>query len=172
MALLLANMQNKYNFEVGVTRDLLCLISNKPHEWPEAALKPQAFPWGTDFKRLDTTSWNITLPEIRKDVGSLQSTSYILNTRYISKFIYSYIIIYFVISYHHLFKHGSLFSDFGFRFRFTLFDFIFTGWARKKFPLLKIHSTKITPQIWIIQILVRSRKIEVFLWFFSLSYQH
>ena len=32
----------------------------------------------------------------------------------------------------------------------------------EKFPLLKIHSTKSAPQIWIIQILVKSRKIEVF----------
>ena len=47
-----------------------------------------------------------------------------------------------------------------------------TGWARKKFPLLKIHNTKTTTRIWIIQILVKSRKIKVFLWFFSLSYQH
>ena len=47
-----------------------------------------------------------------------------------------------------------------------------TGWAIKKFPLLKIHSTKTTSRIWIIQILVKSRNIKVFLWLFSVSYQH
>ena len=48
---------------------------------------------------------------------------------------------------------------------------VYTGWARKKFPLLKIHNTKTTTRIWIIQILVKSRKIKVFLRFFSLTYQ-
>ena len=47
-----------------------------------------------------------------------------------------------------------------------------TGWARKKFPLLKIHNTKTTARIWIIQTLVKSRKIKECFWFFSLSYQH
>ena len=47
-----------------------------------------------------------------------------------------------------------------------------TGWARKKFPLLKIHNTKATSRIWIIQILVKSRKIKVILSFFLLSCQH
>ena len=41
----------------------------------------------------------------------------------------------------------------------------YTGWGRKKFPHLKIHNTKTTSRIWIIQILVKSRKIKVFLWF-------
>ena len=37
----------------------------------------------------------------------------------------------------------------------------FAGWARKKFPPLKIHSFKSTSKIWMIQILVKSQKIEV-----------
>ena len=47
-----------------------------------------------------------------------------------------------------------------------------TGWARKKFPLLKIHNSKSISQIWMISILVKSQKVEVFLWFFSLSHEH
>ena len=38
--------------------------------------------------------------------------------------------------------------------------------------LFKIHSTTSTVQIWMIQISVESKKIKVFLWFFSLFYQH
>ena len=40
------------------------------------------------------------------------------------------------------------------------------------FPLFKIHNTKATSRIWIIQILVESRKIKVILPFFLLSCQH
>ena len=45
------------------------------------------------------------------------------------------------------------------------------GEPEKEFPLLQIRSTNGTSQIWMIQISVESREIEVFLWFFSLSYQ-
>ena len=38
---------------------------------------------------------------------------------------------------------------------------MYTGWARKKFPLMKIHSIKSTSQIGMIQVLVKRRKIEV-----------
>ena len=44
-----------------------------------------------------------------------------------------------------------------------------TGWARKKLPLLKIHSIKSKSRIWMIRFLVKSRKIKAFLWFLSLS---
>ena len=42
----------------------------------------------------------------------------------------------------------------------------------EKFQLLKTYSIKSTSLIWMIQILVKSQKIEVFLWFFSLSQEH
>ena len=44
--------------------------------------------------------------------------------------------------------------------------------ARRKFPLLKIHSTKSTSQISMIQIFVKSGKIEVFLLYFWMTYEH
>ena len=68
-----------------------------------------------------------------------------------------YIILYIIILYYIIYYYIILY---------------YTGWARKKFPLLKIHNTKTNSQIWVTQILVESRKIKVFLWFFSLSYQH
>ena len=56
--------------------------------------------------------------------------------------------------------------------RFFYAGFYCTGWARKKFPLMKTYNIKSTSQIWMIQILVKSQKIEVFLRFFCLSYKH
>ena len=48
-------------------------------------------------------------------------------------------------------------------FEFQLLVSEIPGELGKSFPLLKIQSTKSTSQIWIIQILVKSRKIQLFL---------